>query len=183
MSEQLLCTLGKNQKLLSYIDPKTNSYIQLKCRLRDSIDGFTLKEFFNKIYSMKLDIGYSFSFSENHNTGELIRCFTTILAENDTINLKELNDLINQKKEQSILPVLKAINEFFKMFEITEQQNYSMEEYHSMLAQVTINPLIFGISMLVQDNDSTTGKTMISTSDKAMIKRKALVKSQQTTAF
>lgn len=183
MSEQVLCILGKNQKILGYIDSRTNSYIQLKCKLRDSIDESTLKEFFNRLYSMKLDVGYSFSFAENHNTGDLIRCFTTILAGSDVISLKELSDLISPEKDKTTLPILNAINEFFKMFEITEQQDYSMEEYHSMLSQSTVNPLVYSASMLAQENDITLGKSLVSASDRTMIRRKALVKPQQKTAF
>lgn len=93
MPEETLCELGRKPKILSYIDEKENRYIQINCKLKDEINTIKLHDFFNKIYSMKLDIGYSSSFENNYSTNNLIECFQTILAENKIINLQAIYNI------------------------------------------------------------------------------------------
>lgn len=54
MSEENCCRLGKVPKVLSYV--RDEDYIRAVCKLRDDVDCFRLNEFFNMVYSAKLDI-------------------------------------------------------------------------------------------------------------------------------
>jgi hypothetical protein len=135
MPEETLCHLGRNPKKLSYIDEKTGKYIKIICKLKDKITNEQLKYFFNKVYNMKLDQGYSQSFTKNYTTSDLIKCFKEILVEQEIINLKTIYRILNK----SSLPALIAVQEFFNMFEIIEITNLTKEEYNQMMTLKSFN--------------------------------------------
>lgn len=143
MPEEALCKLGRQPKILSYIDEKEEKYIQMNCKLKDEITTMQLHYFFNKVYSMKLDKGYAQSFESDYNTSNLIRCFKSILKENNVINLHEIYAIVNKGINEFWNPVEFAIKEFFNMFEVLETNEYSMTEYLAMVRENTINPLFY----------------------------------------
>jgi len=183
MSETILCNLGKTPKIFSYLD--NGYYNQVTFKLQEDITEKQLKEFFSKVYSMKLDSGFSNSFSKNYNTSDLIKCFTKILISEKFLDLKELYVLIQKKTQkdyQNILPVEYAIDEFFSMFEITEEHSYTEEEYNTMIRQYAMNPFFRGKdpsfeqeTKLIDENSRiiSIAKKNISTTKFIKIRRKS----------
>lgn len=160
MPEEKLCQLGCTEKTLSYIDIETDKYIQVYCRLRETITQEYLKQFFSMIYSMKLDEGYSQSFKKNYNTRDLIECFQAILMEQNVISLQQLYNILNNIKN-NYLPAEYAIQEFFNLFEVTKVISYSLEEYNSMIRAYSLN-----LSLTTQDpNFSKETKAISSNSN------------------
>lgn len=140
MPEQNLYELGKQPKVLAYIDQEKGLYIQKTFQLRKQISVEALREFFNKIYSMKLDNGYSNSFEGEYNTGDLTKCFIEILRSKDLVELNKLLSIINKKETKFPLPIIYAIRDFFAMFQIVHEQRYSIKEYDIMVSQGAMNP-------------------------------------------
>lgn len=139
MPIEILYHLGHTTKTLSYIDDHSNTYVQITCKLKEEITQIELEYFFNKVYKMKLDHGYSKSFEEEFNTGDLIRNFKMILQEKNVISLEQTYKILN-KNEQSQTPASIAIEEFFNMFEIIAINTYSIAEYNSMIRANAMNP-------------------------------------------
>lgn len=162
MSEQILCTLGKNPKTFSYIDQGSKSYIEITCKLQEEITDDKLREFFKHLYSMKLDCGYSDSFDEQYNTKDLIACFTEILITDKIMNLNTLYSIINKKEKANCIPLCYAILEFFTLFEIISKVNYTLEEYYTILRQQNINPLFSKDNdILEQEEDSIQANSKV----------------------
>lgn len=132
MPEEMLCKLGHESKTLTYLDELTNRIIEVKCQLDDKINSKELNEFFNKIYRMKLDGGYSYypSFKGNYVTGDLIKCFESILAEKKIINLQELNKMLNKDNLGNITPATYAIQEFLNLFAIIQVNSLTLREFY-----------------------------------------------------
>ena len=115
MSEENFCVLGKVPKVFSYV--KDGKYFHTVCKLRDDVDGFKLNEFFNMVYSLKLDIWDAIFFNGNYSTGDLIRIFRLILKEDKFINLKDLCCLMGNRDDSCNHPVIAVVKYFFDMFE------------------------------------------------------------------
>lgn len=136
MIEEMLCVVGKIPKILSYIDEKENNYVQLTLKLNDNITHNDLKTFFNSIYyRMKLDNGYTNSFSKCHSSSDLINFFKEILKAKDVISLKELYAITNCENTCDWLPIKLAVQQFFSMFEVVMEQTFSLEEYDETVEQ------------------------------------------------
>lgn len=179
MSEAVLCNLGKTPKTFSYLDDE--HYNQIICKLQENITELKLKEFFNKVYSMKLDSGFSKSFADDYNTSDLIKCFTKILISDKLIDLRDLYNIINKKdqKEQSTyLPVEFAIEEFFSMFEITEEYSYTVEEYNAMIRQYAMNRVFCDPnSLFSQESESIDENSrIVNSAQKRISSEKGLIK-------
>lgn len=140
MSEASLCQLASIPKKLSYIDEKTNRYVERILILKDDINETNLKLFFNTIYSMKLDNGYAKSFKTEKDSGCLINCFHKIMA-SEIINLQPLFSILHEDYKKNWLPVDYAITAFFNMFELVEEQSYPIREYNAILRANETNPL------------------------------------------
>lgn len=141
MPETNLCLSGKKIKIVSFIDSATQKYISLKVKLKNEITEFELKGFFNRIYSAKLDYGYSNTFVANYSTKNLNACLKNVLNETEVINLEELYHIINRDdvNELSIFELI--IEEFANMFEIIECNEYSLDEYNEMVRHFSKNRL------------------------------------------
>ncbi len=163
MPGPFLYELGQEPKELAYIDNDTGTYIEKSFKLKSQITEEKLREFFNKIYSMRLDSGYSRSFGENHNTSDLARCFAEILSSNSVINLYKLFSIINDEEAEFPLPIMYAIKEFFSMFETTQEQEFGREAYDTMLRQSATNPLFRG-----KDSSFDKKQQMIAKNTQAM---------------
>ena len=110
--------------------------------MKDDISHGDLKLFFNSVYyRMKLDEGYTNSFSNHHNSSDLIAFFKEILKTKDVVSLKELYTITNCGNPHDWLPIKLAMQQFFSMFEVVTKQSFSMKEYNEMVKQNEINPL------------------------------------------
>lgn len=139
MPETSLCLNGKQPKIISFIDEDTQKYVSLKVKLSDGISEFELKKFFNRIYTAKLDQGYSNTFAPNYSTKNLNNCLKDILNEKSVINLEELYKIINKDDIEALSIFELIIEEFTDMFDVVECNEYSLDEYNEMLRQLTMN--------------------------------------------
>lgn len=128
MPETDLCLKGKEPKMLSYIDEKESQYIVLICKLKDNITELKLRSFFNMIYSVKLDSGYTTIFAKQYSTMNLINCLKSILKEKKEINLKGIYDLLNKGQDINIEPLELVFDEFWNMFEMIDKRTYPIQE-------------------------------------------------------
>lgn len=127
MSEEYFCLVGRVPKVLSYV--MDNKYVHAVCKLKDNVDCFKLNEFFNRIYSLKLDIWDSQCGNDGHITVDLIKCFRLILKETSLINMKELCFLIRSFDNKFSYSILEIIREFLDMFEVTYERVVSLDDY------------------------------------------------------
>lgn len=141
MPETTLCLLGKQPKILSFIDCSTNKYITLKVNLKESISEFELMKFFNRIYRANLDNGYSRIFQKNYSTKNLKASLCNILKEPEVINLEELYELLNKENYEDLLVFELIMKEFLKMFDIKKETEFTLKEYNEMVRQQTTNSL------------------------------------------
>lgn len=131
MGEEKCCLLGRNPKVFSYI--KDGKYFHTICKLRDDIDCFKLNEFFNKVYSVKLDIWDANFFNGIYTTADLIKIFRLILEETKLINLKDLCYLINNNNnDMKSRPIKEVIKYFFEMFDIIDYNFICLDELNSL---------------------------------------------------
>lgn len=130
MSEEKYCVLGKVPKAFSYI--KDGNYVHAVCRLKDDVDCFQLNNFFNMVYSIKLDIWDINFLNSNYNTADLIKCFHLILEESNFINLKELYNLMGNYDEEYNHPIISVIRCFFDMFDIVEDMIVSFDNMNDI---------------------------------------------------
>ena len=80
---------------------------------------------------MKLDSGYSHypSFIGNYDTGDLIRCFENILAQEKMINLQGLSNMLDKDNLARLNPATYAIQEFLNMFAIIQIRSLTQREH------------------------------------------------------
>lgn len=139
MPETNLCLNGKVPKIVSFIDSDTKKYVSLKVKLRDEISEFELKRFFNRVYSAKLDYGYSNTFVASYSTKNLNACLKNVLNETSVINLEKLYRIINRDDVSELTIFELIIEEFADMFEILECNEFDLNEYNEMIRQLTMN--------------------------------------------
>lgn len=119
MNEEKICILGKEPKVFSYIED--GKYVHTVCKLKDDIDCFKLREFFNMVYRIKLDI-WDINFVNNHySTADLIKIFRMVLEEKNYINLKDLCSLIGNNDNTNCRPLIAVIGSFFDLFETIDE--------------------------------------------------------------
>ena len=124
MSEEYYCLLGRVPKIFSYVN--NGAYVRTMCKLKDHVDCFMLNEFFNMVYSLKLEIWES-NFSNVFCTLDLIKCFKLILKENTFINLRELCCLVKYFDVNINSSILFIIRQFFDMFEFIDERVFSLD--------------------------------------------------------
>lgn len=124
MSEEYYCLLGRVPKIFSYVN--NGKYVRTMCRLKDHIDCFMLSEFFNMVYSLKLEVWCS-GFTNDFCTLDLIKCFKLILRENSFINLRELCCLVKHFDINTKSSILLVLERFFDMFEIIDERVFSLD--------------------------------------------------------
>lgn len=124
MSEEYYCLLGRVPKIFSYVN--NGKYVRTMCKLKDHVDCFVLSEFFNMVYSLKLEVWCS-SFTNGFCTLDLIKCFKLILKENSFINLRELCCLIKHFDINTKSSILLVLKQFFDMFEIIDERVFSLD--------------------------------------------------------
>lgn len=131
MNEENYCVLGRKPKVFKYIiDGK---YFHTICKLKDDIDCFKLNEFFNKVYSAKLDIWDANFFEAGYTTADLIKIFRLILEEDKFINLKDLCYLIgNSNDEKSSRPIKEVIKYFFELFDLVDYSFVCFDNYNNL---------------------------------------------------
>ena len=155
--------MKRNKKSLMYYDSKTKNYVMLVISLRDDVKDTDINSFYNFLYAMKLDSGFSSkrTFSDTKSTGDLVQEFEKIL-ESDIINLGGLANIYdmdllaneynyteksNENKvglEDSKFNELAAkasINSFFDLFEITNKENYTDCEIDTIIRQTKYRAL------------------------------------------
>lgn len=111
MSEENLYKI----KIINCIDN-----VQISCKLKESITQESIRIFFNQVYSMKLDCGYSDALKQGKSTKDLLETFKTILTGTGLISLNQLESLLNLTTKKSINSAEYAIQIFFDMFDIIE---------------------------------------------------------------
>ena len=127
MSEEICCMLGKVPKVLSYVND--GKYVHSICKLKDQVDCFKLRDFFNMVYSMKLDIWDADIFMNGDSTGDLINCFYLILEEKNFINLKNLCLFIVNSENRGNHSILYLVKQFFSMFEVVEENFVYLNDF------------------------------------------------------
>ena len=135
MGEENCCLLGRKPKVFSYV--KDGEYFHTICKLRDDIDCFKLNEFFNKVYSIKLEIWDVNFLNGSYTTADLIKTFRLILEEDNCINLKDLCWLIgNNNDNMKSCPVKEVIRYFFEMFDIIDYKFVCLNDFNSFKKEV-----------------------------------------------
>lgn len=140
MPETILCIAGKCPKILSFIDSNNGDYTSLTIKMREDINEFAIRDFFNELYNAKLDT-YGQIFLKNHGTNDLVNSFKNIITKSGVIGLEEIYNMTNQKFNSTLISLQLIMQEFFKMFEIVGIEQFSAIEYQEMVRQLNMNPL------------------------------------------
>ncbi len=140
MPETILCIAGKCPKILSFIDSTNGDYTSLTIKMREDINEFAIRDFFNELYNAKLDT-YGQIFLKNHGTNDLVNSFKNIITKSGVIGLEEIYNMTNQKFNSTLISLQLIMQEFFKMFEIVGIEHFSAIEYQEMVRQLNMNPL------------------------------------------
>lgn len=140
MPETILCMAGKCPKILSFIDSNNGDYISLTIKMREDINEFEIRKFFNELYNAKLDI-YGQTFLEDYGTNNLVNSFRNIITKSGVISLEEIYKVINIKSKKTLATIQLIMCEFFKMFEIVGREQFSVVEYEEMIRQLFTNNL------------------------------------------
>lgn len=129
--------MRKKEKTLFYIDPDTKKYTQCKCQLKDEITEFTIKNFFDFLYSMKLDSCFSprVVFKGKNTTASLVREFDNILN-SDVICFDQIMSLYASDTILKSEIVSVPIERFLDMFDINISQSFTENEFHSIEKKV-----------------------------------------------
>lgn len=140
MPETILCIAGKCPKILSFIDSTNGDYTSLTIKMREDINEFAIRDFFNELYNAKLDT-YGQIFLKNYGTNDLVNSFKNIITKSGVIGLEEIYNMTNQKFNSTLISLQLIMQKFFKMFEIVGIEQFSAIEYQEMVRQLNMNPL------------------------------------------